>query len=170
MHYLTKSAPFLKLFGLMAFMTGFVLAATLNLARAADRHAEYYYPVPESKEIYWSFAKPFADSSKRGRVGLTVGLNAQQRKRPYAPEYHIFAKGSDAQKMIIVATNSNKYNTLYRLRALLASLTADARVSELFRKLPNPEDANFLDLARMAGFTLVTITDGDKLAHQIELQ
>jgi len=137
---------------------------------AAARHAGYYYPELSSRENYWSFAQPLPNSSKRSRIGLTVGLNAQQRKRAYAPPYHIFAKGAEAQKMIIVSTDGEKYNTLFRLRALLASLSADARSSELFRKLQNPEDANFLDLARMAGFSLVTLTDGDKIAHQIELQ
>ena len=72
--------------------------------------------------------------------------------------------------MIIVATGPGQYNTIYRLRALLASLSADARISPLFRELENPEDATFLDLARMVGFEIVTITDGDTIAHQIDIQ
>lgn len=137
---------------------------------AQDSHANYHYPEPLTKEVYASFATMQSNASKRSRVGFTVGLNAQQRKRSYAPAYHMFAKGAQGQKLIIVATQDGHYNTLYRLRALLAALSADARATPLFRKLPSPENANFLDMCKLIGFERVTLSDGDKIAHTILLK
>ena len=139
-------------------------------AWAQDSHANYYYPAPLTQEVYASFASKRPDASKRSRVGFTVGLNALQRKHNYAPTHHMFAKGAEGQKLIIIATETGRYNTLYRLRALLASLSADARATPLFRKLPSPENANFLDLCKLIGFERVTISDGDKIAHTILLR
>jgi hypothetical protein len=55
------------------------------------------------------------------------------------------------------------------MRALLAALTSQARTSPLFAQSNQPENLNFFDLARMAGFTQLTISDGDKFSHQINL-
>lgn len=143
--------------------------AIVGTASAGDSHANYYYPEPQTKEVYVSPLPILPTESKRSRVGFTVGLNQRQLSRSYAPQYHIFAKGAHAQKMIIVAAGNENYNTLYRLRALLASLTSTARTSPLFSQAPNPEELNFLDLATMAGFTQVTVSDGEAIAHRIKL-
>ena len=82
----------------------------------------------------------------------------------------MFAKGARAQKLIIISNSSDRYNTLYRMRALLAALSADARTSPLFAQSPQPENLNFLDLCKMTGFERVTISDGDKIAHRIDLR
>ena len=145
-----------------------LLSAT-HTVRAGDSHAGYYYPETGSSEVYVSALNVMPSTSKRSRIGFLVGLNKQQIERGYAPRYHIFAKGFHAQKLIIVATSTTHYNTLYRLRALLASLTAQARNSPLFAQTRQPENLNFLDLARLAGFSQITISDGDKLAHRINL-
>lgn len=144
--------------------------ASLGHAWAGDNHAGYYYPKPQTREVYVSPHKPLPQASKRARVGFTVGLNAQQKKRAFAPGYHIFAKGAHGQKMIIVTTATSGYDTLYHLRALLASLSADARLSPLFQKIPDPENVNFLDLCRMTGFEQLTISNGVDIAHRIVLR
>ena len=146
-----------------------MMIISLTPARAADSHAGYYYPEPQSSETYVSALNVMPSMNKRSRVGFIIGLTKQQLDRAYAPPYHIFAKGYHAQKLIIVASSSGRYDTLYRLRALMASLTAQARTSPLFAESRQPENLNFLDLARLAGFTQVTISDGDKLAHRINL-
>ena len=151
---------------LMALVT----LCSVTAAVAADSHAGYYYPIPVTSEVYASPLSPMPNVNKRTRIGFTVGLNAQQLKRAYPPQYHIFAKGFSAQKLIIVASGDGRYNTLFRLRALLAGLTADARTSPLFQQTRTPENLNFLDLARLVGFTKVTISDGDKFAHRIDIQ
>ncbi len=153
-----------------ALIFALLLSAGATASGAADRHAGYYYPEPQSEEIYSSTITVLPNASRRTRIGFTVGLNARQQKRNYAPAYHIFAKGSVGEKMIIVAAGEGQYSTLYRLRALLAALSAEARLSPLFAQARNPENLNFLDLAKMTGFTQITISDGDKMAHQIKLK
>jgi hypothetical protein len=134
---------------------------------AGDNHEGYYYPKTQSQETYLSRVPILNSASKRARIGFTVGLNAKQLKRSYPPSYHIFAKGGQSQKLIIVAVDENRYNTLFRLRALLAALTASARTSPLFTESNTPEELNFLDLCKMAGFTQVTISNGRDVTHQI---
>ena len=141
----------------------------INSALADDNHVGYYYPEPQSSETYVSRLNVMPSMDKRSRVGFLIGLNKQQIDRAYPPPYHIFAKGYHAQKMILVATGGGRYDTLYRLRALLASLTSQARTSPLFEQTLQPENLNFFDLARMAGFTQVTVSDGHLLAHRINL-
>ncbi|MFD0915655.1 hypothetical protein ACFQ14_04485 [Pseudahrensia aquimaris] len=148
----------------------FALTMASGAARASDSHAGYYYPEPTSRETYTASMAQGPSASKRSRVGFTVGINKTQQKRGYAPRYHIFAKGADAQKLIIVGTGSSDYNTLFRLRALMASLTADARATPLFANMPEPENLNFLDLCKLIGFTQVTVSDGDTLAHRIDIR
>ena len=155
---------------LTSLAAGFALIIiSLTPARAADSHAGYYYPEPQSEETYVSALNVMPSMNKRSRVGFIIGLTKQQLERAYAPPYHIFAKGYHAQKLIVVASGSGHYDTLYRLRGLLASLTSQARTSPLFAESRQPENLNFFDLARLAGFTQVTISDGDKLAHRINL-
>ncbi|MEL6505360.1 MAG: hypothetical protein AAFO61_09255 [Pseudomonadota bacterium] len=155
---------------LRIFVALFVWLAVSTIAKANDSHAGYYYPEPNTSEVYVSSVDPMPDANKVTRVGFTVGLNAQQLKRAYPPQYHIFAKGAHAQKLIIVASGHTRYDTLYRLRALLAGLTAEARTSPLFRQARNPENLTFLDLLRMTGFEQVTVSDGADLAHRITLR
>lgn len=154
---------------LSALFTVVLILLAVSIARASDSHADYYYPKPQTREAYVSGASTRPNANKLSRVGFTVGLNVIQQKRGYAPRFHLFAKGADGQKLIIVATEDHAYNSLYRLRALLAGLTADARATELFRNLPSPENVNFLDLCKMIGFTQVTLSDGKELSHRITL-
>ena len=144
-----------------------IVSGFTSLAFSKDNHAGYYYPEPQTSETYISHLSKMASVSKRSRIGFTVGLNAKQLKRAYAPGYHMFAKGGQAQKLIIIATEEDRYNTLYRLRALMASLTANARKSPLFTESSTPEELNFLDLCKLAGFTQVTISNGRDVTHQI---
>lgn len=162
----------------MAFRRTQLLSATVlsiamvspQLGRAEDRHEGYYYPKVVSSEVYESKTKPLRNAGRRTRIGFTVGFNTRQLKRAYAPQYHVVAKGRTGEKMIIVASGSGHYDTLFRMRALLAALSAEARTSPLFQKARNPENLNFLDLAKMTGFTQVTLSDGDKFSHRIELK
>lgn len=143
---------------------------TILPAQASDNHVGYYYPEPSTREVYATPRQVLPNANRNLRIGLTVGLNAQHQKRGYAPPFHIFAKGFNAEKLIIVAVDSGRYNTLFRLRSYLAALTADARATKLFADLDSPDRANFLDLCSMAGFEEIILTDGDKLSHRIVLQ
>lgn len=153
------------------FALAFMICSVLSTVQAFadDRHAGYYYPEPQTEENYSAPLPPMPGVSKLSRIGFITQLDQLQKKRPYAPTYHMFAKGSESQKLIIISTEAGRYDTLYRLRGLVASMTADARTSPLFAKLGSVERLNFLDLLRMVGFKQATITNGDDISHRINL-
>jgi len=139
-------------------------------AAAADRHADYYYPVPQTREVYEGRTQRFPEASRRTRVGFVTAVTAAIGARPYKPDFVVFAKGTRAEKLIIIGLDDGRYNSIYRIRALLASLTAMARTTPLFSEMPDVDNLTFLDLCQAMGFLLVTISDGSKLTHQIEIQ
>ena len=64
----------------------------------------------------------------------------------------------------------SKGQTIYRARALFASLTGLARLTPLFQQLQVEEIFTFFDLCKLLGFTTLTISDGDKFAHQVAIK
>lgn len=147
-----------------------LLSVSTISSSAFDAHAGYYYPEPQTNEVYISEVPAASDADKRSRAAFIIGLAAQQAKQNYAPGYHVFAKGGDLEKLIIVATGDGQYDTLYRMRALLASLTSMARSTELFARTNRPQELNFLDFCKLIGFKQVTVSNGDKVAHQIKVR
>jgi hypothetical protein len=147
--------------------------AILGLAGAAvaeDRHAGYYYPPPQTVETYQARTQTLADSDKTRRIGFVVQLTRQMLHKPYPPDYAVFAKGDDAEKLLIVALKDGVIDTLYRARALLAMLTAVARGTPLFAQIGGEETLTFFDLMKMLGFTQLTISDGDAFALQVVIE
>ncbi|HBM14669.1 MAG TPA: hypothetical protein DD390_18405 [Rhodospirillaceae bacterium] len=143
---------------------------SLQSAQADDRdHQGYYYPTPQTEERYKPRVNAVAEADRRTRIAFTTGLTAQMLASPSPPRFAIFAKGDDAEKLIIVSITDGAYNTLYRLRALLAMLTAYARSSPAFNGFPNPENLTFLDMVYLIGFTEITVSDGRDIAHRIYL-
>ena len=112
----------------------------------------------------------FPEASRRTRVGFVTAVTAAIGARPYKPDFVVFAKGTEAEKLIIVGLDDGRYNSIYRVRALLASLTAMARTTPLFSEMPDVDNLTFLDLCQAMGFIFVTISDGSKLSHQIEVR
>lgn len=147
-----------------------VTVAAAFAVRADDRHAEYYYPAPQSSEVYGARAEVLPEASRRSRIAfVTHVMNEMIRKNPYPPQYAIFAKGGEAEKMIIVSLSGDSYDTLYRMRALLAMLTAVARTTPLFKEERVEDYYTYLDLCKMLGFKLLTVSDGKRFAHQIRI-
>lgn len=165
--------------GVAAFVAVALIAAAAMIvspgaATAAedmpDRHAGYYYPPAESSETYEARAVVMADADRSQRLKFVNNLTEQLLSRPYPPEYAIFAKGGEAQKLIIVGQRPGSLNTIYRARALLATLTAVARTSRLFNEFGVQEYFTFFDLAKLFGFARITISDGEAFSHQIILE
>ncbi len=154
------------------FVTGVVaaLCAISFAGQAKDRHEGYYYPKVTSFETYDARSKTLEEAEREMRLGFIVGLTAQQALRPYPPRFAIFAKGDEAEKLIIVGLDGESMRTLYRARGVLAQLTARARGTELFRKLAVEDFFTFFDLAWMLGFQRITVSDGLAYAHQIKLE
>ncbi|MEP3278924.1 MAG: hypothetical protein ABJN26_11390 [Stappiaceae bacterium] len=133
---------------------------------ASDLHAGYYYPEGGTQEVYVAVTEKSLEASKATRSAFAVGMDKQQRDRGYPPSFHLFVKGKDHEKMIIIGVQDGRYNTLFRMRALLASLTSMARATQLFAETDNPQNFNFLDFCKLMGFKQVTVSDGDRFTHR----
>jgi hypothetical protein len=157
--------------GFAAIFAAVAMIAALGAAEAeeikADRHAGYYYPPISSSETYGARAVTMADTDRSQRLKFVNNLTAQLLTRPYPPDYAIFAKGDEAQKLIIVAQRGGAFSNIYQARALL---TAVARSSRLFNEFGVQEYFTFFDLAKLFGFERITISDGDTFSHQIILE
>lgn len=151
---------------------GLLVAGTAwpGAAQETDRHEGYYYPAPEITEIYTARVMTLPESSRERRIGFVTGMTQQLLGGRYAPTYAIFAKGDEAEKLIIVGLVDGQLNTIYRMRALLANLTAVSRVTPFFRENTLPEYSTFFDLLKLLGFKQLTITDGVALTHQVLIE
>ena len=152
---------------------GALLMLSAAAARAqdeGDRHAGYYYPQPQTTETYEARVEELPGGSRLRRIAFITGLTAQLVKANYAPPYALFAKGDEADKLIIVALADGPMDTLYRARAVLATLTALARVTAFFREHTVEEEATFFDLLKLLGFKQLTVSDGETYAHQVLIQ
>mgnify|MGYP004180250769 CR=1 FL=1 len=138
-----------------------------HFASSDDRHAGYYYPLPETVEDYTARAPILDGNTRARRLSFVSGIIAEIASQPYPPTYAIFAKGTDAEKLIIVAVRDGFYDTLYRTRALLAAMTSLSRGTPLFQELDPGQEYTFFDLCYMLGFQQLTVSNGRKFSHQI---
>jgi len=136
-----------------------------------DRHEGYYYPPLKSPpEIYKARAVTLAEATRTRRLAFVTELTNQMMRNPYPPPFAIFAKGDDAEKIIIVGLFEGGYNTIYRARGLLAMLTARARMTPIFRKHQVEDVFTFFDFLKLQGFERLTITDGKSYSHQVRFK
>jgi hypothetical protein len=147
-----------------------LLGGITSDALGGDRHTGYYYPAPESSEIYQARAVMLPGASRKRRIIFVTELTNQMLNNTYPPPVAIFAKGAEAEKLIVTGLYSNGYNTVYRMRGLLAMLSARARATPIFRDNEVEDLLTIFDLLKMLGFEQVTVTDGDKFAHQIKIE
>ena len=136
-------------------------------AAATDRHAGYYYPPPRTEEDYEARSRMLLDADRHMRMAFINMVTAEQLSQPYPPQYAIFAKGAEAEKMIIVSLHDGAFDTLYRARALLAQLSAVARRTPFFREHKVEDVFTFFDLLNLLGFKQLTISDGESFAHRV---
>ena len=153
--------------GLVAMVMALV---TIVPVSAGDRHAGYYYPAPQTREVYEARATTLPDASRKRRILFVTELTNQMMNNPYPPPFVVFAKGARAEKMIITSLYADGYNTLYRMRALLALLSARARSTPIFTECQVEDLFTYLDLLKLLGFERLTVTDGENFSHQIELK
>jgi hypothetical protein len=139
-------------------------------ASAHSKHEGYYYPRITSREVYHPATRPLKQMDRRARLLFVAGMTQGQSESAYAPRYAIFAKGDDAEKMIIVGLDDSILATIYRARAVMASLSSLARLSPLLKDADLDDQLNFYDIARLIGFTEITISDGRAFTHRVTLQ
>jgi hypothetical protein len=142
----------------------------ISEAWAGDRHAGYYYPEPASHEVYEARSETLPNADRAIRIGFVTGISSQISERPYPPQAVMFAKGTEAEKLIIVALVDGRIDTIYRARAVLANMTAAARLLPAFQEMGVQDWFTFLDLAHMLGFKQITISNGRDFAHQLIIE
>ena len=150
-------------------VAGALASSLMTTARAADRHAGYYYPAKVSTETYVARAKQLGGVNRIRRLVFVTAISNKLWSGGYPPPYVMFSKGATGEKLIIVGMG-NYFSTLFQARALLAILSAQARTAKMFREFNIDGRLTFYDLAYMMGFEQITISDGRTFAHQIKLE
>jgi hypothetical protein len=135
-----------------------------------ERYTGYYYPKPGSTETFTSQLQVIAGVERQQRIQFVTVVSQGTLQSNYRVPYAVFAKGDKADHLIVVGLQSGELNTIYRVRALLANMTTMSRTSPFFQEHTVAEDATFFDLLKILGFTDVTVTDGDKFAHQVTIK
>jgi len=154
-----------KAMGWMAVLV--LLVGAGAQAGAQDRHAGYYYPPPQTEEEYVARSRTLLDSDRATRIDFVNTVTGEQFGNPYAPRYAVFAKGDEAEKMIITSLEDGVFDTLFRMRGLLAQLTAIARETPFFKEHKVDDLFTFFDLLKLLGFSQLTVTDGRTFAHRV---
>lgn len=134
-----------------------------------DRYVGYYYSKPSSVENYASAMQTIQGSDRAQRVQFATVVSQGTIQSAYRVPYSVFVKGEKADKMIIVGLQPGELGTVYRMRAILANMTTMSRLSPFFQERTVAEDANFFDLLKLLGFRQITISDGDKVTHQVNI-
>lgn len=148
-----------------------VLTFVLCAAIARADQEGYYYPPVNSEEVFGRSITDAPPPSDRSiRVAFMTQITKAQLAAPETPRFSVFAKGGEAEHMIIVALDGEIFKTLYRARAVLAQLTSNARGTDFFIKNGIADKATWFDLAKLLSFEDIVITDGDLWSHRIVLK
>ncbi|MEM9782124.1 MAG: hypothetical protein AAF899_06580 [Pseudomonadota bacterium] len=150
------------------------LACLIALPAAAqdggDRREGYYYPPVTSEELFArKLTRTQPNANRAVRVAFVVEVTKAQLEAPETPRFSVFAKGGQAEHMIIVALDDEVFRTLFRARAVLAQLTSNARGTAFFRQNGIQAIATWFDMAKILGFEDIVISDGHSWSHRIIL-
>ena len=137
-----------------------IIAASLGGAAWAAGKDSYYYPPVNSEEVFARDLAPAPPAGRAVRVGFATQVTKAQLAAPESPRFVIFAKGDEAQHMIVVALDDQVFKTIYRARAVLAQLTSNARGTDFFIDNGIEAHATWFDLAKLLGFEDMVISDG----------
>lgn len=143
------------------------LLAPASVAAQTDDRTEYYYPPITSDEVFDRALGAAPPANRDVRITFTTQITKAQLAAPESPRFVIFAKGEQAEHMIIVALDNEIFQTIYRARAVLAQLTANARGTEFFVRSGINTSATWFDLAKLLGFEDLIITDGTTWTHRV---
>ena len=150
---------------LCAILLALVFAVPLA---AQDRHAGYYYPAVTSEEVFDRVVRNSEGASKAVRIDFVNVLTAAQLEAPESPRFVFFAKGAEADKLILVALDDEVFSSIYRARAILAQLTVSVRRGGYFRQEELQYVATFYDLLQLMAFEELVISDGQTWAHRVD--
>ena len=143
------------------------LALALGPAGAQTREGYYYPPVASEEVFERQLTRPLEPVTRDLRVAFVTQLTKAQLEAPETPRFSVFAKGAEAEHMIIVALDDEVFRTLFRARAVLAQLTSNARATEFFINNGMEATATWFDLAKLLGFEDLVISDGESWSHRV---
>lgn len=147
-----------------------MLAVSLGGAALAQERDGYYYPPVGSEEVFARELGPTPPAGREVRVGFVTQITKAQLAAPESPRFVIFAKGGEAQHMIIVALDDQVFKTIYRARAVLAQLTSNARGTDFFIENGIESRATWFDLAKLLGFEDLVVSDGATWSHRVAFE
>jgi hypothetical protein len=133
-------------------------------------HEGYYYPKLTSHEVYKARTRVIDKADRHSRLLFISALTKDQTNAGYSPRYSMFAKGDEAEKLIIVGLDDGSFSTIYRARAVMAALSALARLTPLLKDVDLEDELTFYDVLKLMGFKEINVTDGRKFAHRITLE
>ena len=134
-----------------------------------SRHEGYYYPKLTSSEVYKARTRVLPQMDRASRLLFIAAMTRDQASAGWAPRYAAFAKGEQAEKMIIVGLDDGWFDTIFRARAVMAALSSLARTTPLLKDANLEDVLTFYDLAHLLGFKEINVSDGRKFAHRITL-
>lgn len=105
-----------------------------------------------SRETYVTRVVTLSQATREPSIGFVTGMTEQELRAPFPPQFAIFAKGDEAQNLIVVALNDTPIGTVFRARKLLAQLTAQVRTMQFFQELGVADFFAFLGMAKVMGF------------------
>lgn len=139
------------------------------VAAAETRHEGYYYPKITSSEVYHAKTRVWQKADRDSRIAFVAQDAEQKSALGYAPRYAMFAKGDEAEELIVVAFDDESLSTIYRVHALMAELTGLARTAPVLKDADLENTMTFYDLVKLLGFKEITVSDGRKLTHRITI-
>ncbi|TVQ54050.1 MAG: hypothetical protein EA355_12435 [Rhodobacteraceae bacterium] len=154
---------------ILAFARILVIAAPLAAAAQSDddRRADYYYPSITSTERFARVMTAPPRTERSDRMAFVDALTADQMAAGHAPRFAVFAKGDEAEHLIIIALDDGVFDTLFRARAVMAQLSAPVRATRFFQMQGLDDRATFYDMLRMIGFATLTLSDGKTWTHRV---
>ena len=146
-----------------------MLLTVATAATAEDRREGYYYFLVTSEERFDRLIPGAPPANRVVRANFITEITKAQLAAPEAPQFVVFAKGAEAEHMVIIALEDDIFRTLFRARAVLAQLTANARGTAFFQNNELQFVATWFDLAKMLGFQDIVISDGAEWSHRVRL-
>jgi hypothetical protein len=153
-------------------LAALVTATALTFAPLSGLSAQedYYYPPIGSEETFERTLTDVPPAERAVRVGFITQITKAQMEAPENPRFAIFAKGAEAEHMIIIALDDEIFATLFRARAVLAQLTSNARSTDFFQRANLATTATWFDLAKLLSFEDIVISDGKTWSHRVLLK
>jgi hypothetical protein len=154
----------------LARLAAVLIALASAAAAADDDDAGYYFPAVSSSEVFERTLIAAPPAGRGVRIGFVTQVMRQAIDRAYAPRFSMFAKGAEAEDMIVVALDDEIFATLHRAWAVMAQLSAPARTTQFFVDNKVADVATFYDMLKIMGFRTLTLSDGKTWSHRVEFR